>query len=106
MNVYSFTVTSAMGTGNLTASVAAISGTLVPQLTFSAATEQVLVMSDSGPVVQNLPPGTYHLTVSVQAGAGYSRLTTEFVQGSLPPTPIALGTSTATLLSTGRQWRT
>ena len=69
-----------MGDGELKAEVSTTSGTLLPRLTLSGATGQVLIQSDSGQIVQSLEPGTYLLTVSEEAGAGAYRLTTAFTQ--------------------------
>jgi hypothetical protein len=91
VDVYTFTVTRDMGSGELRASVTSTGGTLVPRLTLSTATGQVLCTSDGGTLVQNLAPGTYLLTVSVQGGAGDYRLSTEFVRTSDPFEP-AVGT--------------
>ena len=85
----SFTVSGALGNGELKAEVATTSGSLQPRLTLSASTGELLIQSDSGQIVQSLQPGTYFLTVSVQAGAGHDRLTTSFTQTSLPFAPLA-----------------
>jgi FG-GAP-like repeat len=88
---YTLTVTSSMGSGELTAEVTG-SGALVPRLTISGQTGQTLIQSDSGKFVQALEPGLYFLTVSAAAGAGSFRLTTSFVATSplLAPLPNAL----------------
>jgi hypothetical protein len=93
-DVYTLTVTAAQGNGRLTAQVAPAAGsTLVPRLTLSGVTGQVLATSDGGVIAQDLVPGTYILAVSAAAGAGAYRLTTEFVQASPPLDPIPVGTA-------------
>ncbi len=75
---YSFTVTPAMGSGELTAEVTTSGGTLEPRLTLEDANGQELIQSDSGTLLQNLQPGTYSLSVSAQAGTGSYQLISEF----------------------------
>src|SRR5262249_17404769 len=89
---FSFTVASTPGSGRLTAEVAATGGTLVPRLTLSGPSGQVLIQSDSGRILQHLQPGTYSLTVSAQAGVGTYRLSTDFTQATLPFEGLAVGT--------------
>ena len=91
---WSFTVSNSLGNGQFKAEVAA-AGSLPPRLTLIGATGQVLVQSDSGLIDQSLVPGTYLITVSAQSHAGGYRLTTEFVQTSLPYIPLTSGTGTA-----------
>src|SRR5439155_17835195 len=81
-----------LGSGRLTAEVAATGGTLVPRLTLSGPSGQVLIQSDSGRIVQHLQPGTYSLAVSAQAGVGTYRLITSFTQAVLPFEGLAVGT--------------
>ena len=90
-DTFSFT-TSGLGSGRLTAEVAATGGTLVPRLTLSGPRGQLLIQSDSGRILQHLEPGNYSLAVSAQAGVGTYRLTTDFTRASLPFTPLAVGT--------------
>ncbi|MFI5455663.1 MAG: FG-GAP-like repeat-containing protein [Isosphaerales bacterium] len=97
VSTWSFVVSNTLGNGELTAEVAATSGTLQPRLTLSGPTGQVLIQSDSGQIVQSLQPGTYLLTVSGQAGAGAYRLATAFTQTSLPFAPLASGAGTASV---------
>ena len=94
VSTWSFAVSNTLGNGELKAEVAATSGTLLPRLTLSGPTGQMLIQSDSGQIVQSLQPGTYFLTVSVQAGAGAYRLTTAFTQTSLPYAPLSSGAGT------------
>ncbi len=94
VSAWSFAVTSTLGNGELKAEVAATSGTLLPRLTLSGPTGEMLIQSDSGQIVQSLQPGTYYLAVSVQAGAGAYRLTTAFTQTSLPDAPLSSGAGT------------
>ncbi len=89
VSTWSFTVSSALGNGELKAEVVTTSGRLEPRLTLLAATGQVLIQSDSGQIVQSLQPGTYLLTVSQASGAGGYRFTTAFTQTSLPFAPLA-----------------
>jgi hypothetical protein len=89
--VYSFTVSNGQGDGEVTAEVAATSGTLTPRLTLAGPTGQVLIQSDSGRLVQSLRPGTYLLSVSAASGTGTYRLDTDFVQTSEPFAPLATG---------------
>ncbi len=96
VGTYSLTVGSALGTGELTAEVVA-AGTLAPRLSLLGATGQVLIQSDSGRIVESLEPGSYLVTVSAQSGAGAYRLTTAFVQTSLPFAPLAAGAGTASV---------
>ncbi len=91
VSVYSFTVSAALGTGEITAEVATTNGTLVPRLTLAGPTGQVLIQSDSGRLVQALQPGTYLLSVAAAAGAGAYRLDTAFVQTSDPFAALATG---------------
>src|SRR5207253_138141 len=63
-DTYSFTVTPGLGSGRLTANVAA-ADTLLPRLTLLGSDNQVLVQSSNGSIEQHLPPGTYGLIVSV-----------------------------------------
>ena len=79
--LYTLTVTSGMGDGELTADVTG-SGGLVPRLTISAATGEALIQSDSDRIVQALVPGMYLLTVTAQAGEGSFRLDTSFTTTS------------------------
>jgi hypothetical protein len=91
----SFTVTSAQGVGELKAEVSATGGSLLPRLTLSGPSGQVLIQSDSGQIVQSLVPGLYVLAVSSQSGAGSFRLTTSFTPTSLPFDPLPDGPGTA-----------
>jgi hypothetical protein len=92
-DVYTFTVARGLGTGRLTATVAAdAGGTLAPRLTLAAAGGQVLLQSDGGRVDEHLQPGRYVLTVSARAGAGGYTLTTTFVQASSPVALAGTGT--------------
>ena len=95
VSVYSFSVSSPSGDGELEADVSATSGTLLPRLTLSGATGQVLIQSDSGQIVQQLVPGTYLLAVSEEAGVGGYRLTTSFTATTVPFAPLSGGTGTA-----------
>ena len=70
VNTWSFTVTAALGGGELKAEIRTTSGDLLPRLTLSWATGQVLIQSDSDQIVQFLEPGVYLLTVSPEAGSG------------------------------------
>ncbi len=97
VTAYTFTLSGTLGDGELKAEVSAASGDLLPRLTLSGATGQVLIQSDSGQIVQSLEPGTYLLTVSQVAGAGGYRLTTAFTQTSLPFAPLAAGAGTASV---------
>jgi hypothetical protein len=99
VGAYSFTVSSALDNGELTVEVAA-SGTLLPRLTLSGPTGQVLIQSDSGRLVQSLQPGTYILTVSSASGAGSYSLDTTFVQTSQPFSPLATGAGPASIAVT------
>ena len=84
--VYTFTVTAEQGMGRLTALVAPTNGsTLVPRLTLSGTTGQVLIQSDSGSIVQDLQAGTYLLAVSAESGGGSYQLITEFVLARFIP---------------------
>ncbi len=74
---YTFTVSSGMGTGELTALVSG-GGGLVPRLTLSSQTGQTLIQSDSDQIVQELQPGMYILSVSAESGQGTFDLTTSF----------------------------
>ncbi len=94
VNTWSFVVSNTLGSGELKAEVAASGGTLLPRLTLSGSTGQMLIQSDSGQIVQSLQPGTYLLTVSEQAGAGAYRLTTAFTHTSLPYAPLSSGAGT------------
>ena len=89
---FSLTVTSALGSGRLTAEAEATSGTLVPRLTLSGPGGQMLIQSDGGRILQHLEPGTYTLTVSAAAGAGTYRLSTDFTPATLPDAPLDVGT--------------
>jgi hypothetical protein len=74
-------------TGRLTAVVMASGGSsLVPRLTLTGPSGQVLIQSDNA-IVQHLPAGTYWLSVSAASGAGTYQLTTDFVQGNAPFDP-------------------
>ena len=97
VSTWSFAVSNTLGSGELKAEVAATGGTLLPRLTLSGSTGQMLIQSDSGQIVQSLQPGAYVLTVSEQAGAGAYRLTTAFTQTSLPFAPLASGAGTASV---------
>jgi hypothetical protein len=92
-DVLSFTVTSALGNGRLTAEVAPIGGGRIPRLTLLGPKGQLLIQSDSGHLVQFLQPGTYGLTVSAGAAVGSYRFTSEFTQAQLPSAPLAVGTT-------------
>src|SRR6516164_5418714 len=96
---YSFTISNSLGNGELTAEVAA-TGTLLPRLTLSGPTGQVLVQSDSGRLVQVLQPGTYLITVSAQSGVGGYQLDTKFVQTSQPFAPISTGAGSVSVAVT------
>ena len=91
VDAYPFTVTAARGSGRLTASLTPTSSTLVPRLTLSSVTGQVLNTSDGGRLVQTLVPGTYILAISAATGAGGYRLTTESVPASSPLDSISVG---------------
>jgi hypothetical protein len=91
-DTFSFTVSSGLGSGRLTAEVAATGGTLFPRLTLSGPGGQMLIQSDSGRILQHLQPGTYSVAVSAEAGVGTYRLTTDFTQASLPVAPLDVGT--------------
>ncbi|MGO9468955.1 MAG: FG-GAP-like repeat-containing protein, partial [Isosphaeraceae bacterium] len=97
VTTHTITVSTTLGNGELEAEVSARSGDLLPRLTLSGATGQVLIQSDSEQIVQALQPGTYLLTVSQAAGAGGYRLTTAFTQTSLPFAPLASGAGTASV---------
>ncbi len=97
VGTWSFTVSSALGNGELKAEIATTSGELRPRLTLSGATGQELIQSDSGQIVQSLRPGVYLLTVSPTGGAGTYRLTTAFTQTSLPFAPLDSGSGTASV---------
>ena len=94
VGAWSFTVTSNLGNGELKAEVATASGTLRPRLELAGPTGALLIQSDSGEIVQSLQPGTYILTVSVEAGAGAYRLNTSFTPTSLPYAPLVSGAGT------------
>ncbi len=95
VDAWSFTVSSSMGDGELKVEIATTRGTLLPRLTLSGASGQVLVQSDDNPIVQFLQPGTYVLSVAQVQGAGAFRLTTAFTQTSVPDAPLASGAGTA-----------
>ena len=95
VSTWSFTVTAAMGGGELNAQTRTTSGDLLPRLTLSSATGQVLIQSDSNQIVQFLEPGVYLLTVSPEAGSGAFRLTTAFTQTTVPFAPLPGGSGTA-----------
>jgi hypothetical protein len=99
LGVYSFTVSSTLGNGELTAEVAA-GGALRPRLTLSGPQGQVLIQSDSGRIVQSLQPGMYLVTVSAASGAGDYRLTTAFAQTSQPLAPLTTGAGPASVAVT------
>ncbi|HEV8058485.1 MAG TPA: FG-GAP-like repeat-containing protein, partial [Gemmataceae bacterium] len=94
---FSFTVSSALGDGEFTAE-ADPSGALLPRLTLSGPEGQLLIQSDSDRLVQSLQPGTYLVTVSARSGIGAYRLTTSFIQTSLPFIPLAAGEGTASVV--------
>jgi hypothetical protein len=94
-STYSFTVSTALGLGELSAEVRGTSGAWLPRLTLSGLSGQVLIQSDSGQIVQSLVPGLYFLTVSGQSGAGGFRLTTAFTQTSAPFASLADAAGTA-----------
>ena len=94
VSTWSFTVTTALGDGELKAELATTNGSLQPRLTLSASTGELLIQSDSGQIVQALQPGTYLLTVSDQAGTGAYRLDTAFTETSLPYAPLNSGAGT------------
>src|SRR5262249_18541734 len=83
-----------LGSGRLTAQVTA-AGLLVPRLTLTGPTGQVLIQSGAGAIVQHLQPGTYALTVSARSGTGSYQLTSQFVQTNQPLDPIRLGSAGA-----------
>jgi hypothetical protein len=88
---YSFTVSSALGSGELTTNVLATGGTLAPRLTLSDASGHVLIQSDTGSIVQNLQPGSYSLSVAARSGTGSYQLTSEFLQADPPLLPANVG---------------
>ncbi|MBI5757533.1 MAG: VCBS repeat-containing protein [Planctomycetales bacterium] len=90
-NTYQLTVTESMGTGQLIASVATTSAAFVPRLTLARLDGVVLIQSDSGRIVQHLQPGTFFLRVSVQAGLGSYRLSTQFTPTQPPFQPPGAG---------------
>ena len=95
LSAYTFTVSSALGIGEIKAEASATSGNLLPRLTLSGATGQLLVQSDSGLIVQALEPGTYLLSVSDAAGSGGYRLTTAYTQIAADPfAPLPSGAGT------------
>jgi hypothetical protein len=93
VDTYPFTVSTTVGSGELTAELAATGGTLLPRLTLAGPDGRVLIQSDSGRIVQYLRPGTYSLAVSAQAGVGGYRLTTAFAAASPLLAPLATGPS-------------
>jgi hypothetical protein len=95
VSTFRFTVTTAQDVGQFKAEVRATSGTLLPRLTLSSSSGQVLIQSDSGQIVQSLVTGLYFLSVSNQTGAGGFRLTTAFIPTSSPFAPLVDGTGTA-----------
>ena len=98
VSVYSFTVSSTAGDGELKAEVSATSGNLLPRLTLSSATGQVLIQSDSGQIVQSLEPGTFLLSVSEAVGLGGFRLTTAYTRiVAAPFAPLPSGAGTASV---------
>ena len=97
MSAYTFAVSSTPGDGELRAEVAATSGTLLPRLTLSGPTGQVLIQSDSGQIVQSLEPGTYLLAVSRAAGAGSLSAHHGVHPDQLPFAPLAGGAGTASV---------
>jgi FG-GAP-like repeat/Bacterial pre-peptidase C-terminal domain len=99
VSTYSFTVSSALGAGELRAEVSPTSDALLPRLSLSGAAGQLLIQSDSGQIVQLLEPGTYLLSVSGAAGAGSYRLTTAFTSSTLPFSPLVGGSGTAWVAS-------
>src|SRR5262249_53064110 len=98
-STYSFTVSSALGDGELTAEVTA-GGGLLPRLTLSDAHGAVLIQSDSGRLVQSLQPGTYLVTISARSGTGSYRLDTGFVRTAQPFAPLATGEGAASVAVT------
>jgi hypothetical protein len=58
VSTWSFTVSNALGDGELKAELGATSGTLLPRLTLAGPAGQTLIQSDSGQIVQSLQPGT------------------------------------------------
>jgi hypothetical protein len=94
-DTWSFTVSNAMGDGELKVEIAATGGSLQPRLTIAAATGQTLIQTDNDQIVQSLQSGTYLLTISSGGGAGSYRLTTAFTQTSLPSAPLVSGSGTA-----------
>lgn len=99
MGSYVIEVSGALGSGELTAQVATTGGSLAPRITLAGPTGQILIQTDSGRLVQALQPGIYRLTISAQSGSGTYRLTTRFVQTSLPA-PLAAGKGTASVATT------
>ena len=95
---YSFVVGSSLGDGEFTAELGG--NAIVPRLTLAGPQGQVLIQSDSGRIVQSLQPGAYQVTVSERSGSGAYRLTTTFVQTSLPFAPLAAGEGTASVAIT------
>ena len=74
VDTWSFTVTAAMGDGELKAEIAPTGGSLQPRLTIAGAGGQALIQSDNDQIIQSLQPGTYLLTVSPGVGAGNYRI--------------------------------
>jgi hypothetical protein len=99
VGTYSFKVGGSLGTGELTAEVAA-GGTLASRLTLMGPTGQVLLQSDGGSLVQVLQPGSYLLTVSAQSGTGTYQLDTKFVQTSDPFAAVPTGAGAASVAVT------
>jgi hypothetical protein len=76
----------------LTATVTAPGGSsLVPRLTLTGPSGQVLIQSDDGSLVQHLPPGIYKVGVSARSGAGRYQLTVAVVPTNAPFEPLSVG---------------
>jgi hypothetical protein len=88
---YPFTVTTFLGSGRLTATVATTTPNFVPRLTLLGPDGQVLIQSDNGQIVQALQPGSYSLVVTARSGIGSYRLTSAFVQADPPLDPLPVG---------------
>jgi hypothetical protein len=90
-DTYTFTVSTALGSGRLTLQSNTTAGTLVPRLTLSGPGGKVLIQADDGPIVQYLQPGTYSVSISALSGVGSYQLVSQFVPGNAPSTPVGVG---------------
>jgi FG-GAP-like repeat/Bacterial pre-peptidase C-terminal domain len=93
---YPFTVSDALGSGELKAEVAA-SSAAHPRLSLFGPTGQILIQSDSGQLVQPLQPGKYVLAVSAVAQPTAYRLSTTFTRTSQPFAQLTTGAGAASV---------